>query len=348
MIGVSKWKYSQSAIDERQDACNDFGDPSDFCKNEAWFIRELSQQLQEKFDIRRNLTFAFMDSYSQSGQTNLNDEVQQSHWIEETNKLWSEATARNETFDFKTIDDVLEENALCKEENNRLNDIISEDIKQLKENVTTLDKNIVRNEGTISENQRKIDMVNVYVATLSEDVDNNKEDIEFNQLKMDLLSKDFEDLQDDVATVQGDVVSVSEDVQKNSANITKMFEVVSAVQADVASNQGDISEIQGDVSAVQEDIRALAGDVERNSADITTLATTGAWCGVKAVLKKTVGTITYDYLTISASNNMNIDVTPLDINTGINSHKCYYYLDIDICRVTFQGSSLCRCLEPGD
>ena len=125
MVGVSKWPYDQASIDKRQNDCNDFGDPSDFCKNEAWFIRELSQQLKEKFDIRRNLTFAFMDSYSQSGQTNLNDKVQQSHWIEETNKLWSEATARNETFDFKTINDVLEENAQCIEENNQLNNITS-------------------------------------------------------------------------------------------------------------------------------------------------------------------------------------------------------------------------------
>ena len=80
MIGVSKWKYSQSAIDERQDACDYYGDPSDRCKNEAWFIRELSQQLQEKFEIERNLTFAFMDSFSQSG-PNLNDEFQQSSGV---------------------------------------------------------------------------------------------------------------------------------------------------------------------------------------------------------------------------------------------------------------------------
>ena len=124
-VGVSKWPYDQYNIDRRQNDCEHYGDPSDNCKIEAWFIRELSQQLQEKFEIERNLTFAFMDSFSQSG-PNLNDEVQQSHWTEETNKLWSEATSRNETFDFKTIDDVLEENALCKEENNRLNDIIAE------------------------------------------------------------------------------------------------------------------------------------------------------------------------------------------------------------------------------
>ena len=144
MVGVTKWPYDQASIDKRKNDCDFYGDPSDDCKNEAWFIRELSQQLQEKFEIERTLTFAFMDSFSQSG-PNLNDEVQQSHWSEETNKLWYEATDRNQTFDFKTIDDVLEENALCKEENNRLNDIISEDIKQLKDNVTSLDIAIVAN-----------------------------------------------------------------------------------------------------------------------------------------------------------------------------------------------------------
>ena len=33
MIGVSKWKYSQSAIAERQDDCDFYGDPSEDCKN---------------------------------------------------------------------------------------------------------------------------------------------------------------------------------------------------------------------------------------------------------------------------------------------------------------------------
>ena len=105
-----------------------------------------------------------------------------------------------------------------------------------------------------------------------------------------------------------------------------MFEDVSAVQADVASNQGDISEIQDDiteiqedVSAVQDDVIVVAADVERNSADITTLATFGTWCGVQNDWD-TVGTITYERITFSASNNMNLAATPLDLNTGINGH----------------------------
>ena len=48
----------------------------------------------------------------------INDPVQQKHWIEETNKLWE--NAQNGNFEFKTIDDVLEENAACKEENENL------------------------------------------------------------------------------------------------------------------------------------------------------------------------------------------------------------------------------------
>ena len=202
MIGVSKWKYSQSAIDERNAACDFYGDPSDNCKNEAWFMRELSQQLQEKFDIERTLTFAFMDSYAQSG-PNLIDEVQQSHWIEETNKLWSEATSRNETFDFKTIDDVLEENAMCKEENNRLNDIISEDIKQLKENVTSLDNKIIRNGEKITDNQSS----------------------------MVLLTRDVEDLTEEVAGVEDDIVSVTQDVERNFHDINKVNEDVVSLNA---------------------------------------------------------------------------------------------------------------------
>ena len=162
MIGVSKWKYSQSAIDERQDACRApltkgrmHGDPSDDCKNEAWFIREISQQLREKFGIERNLTVAFMDSWSQSG-PNLIDKVQQSHWISETNKLWNETTSKNETFHFRTIDGVLEENDSLKKEINRLSDIISEDIKQLKENVTSLDNAIHHNNDTMTTNRERI------------------------------------------------------------------------------------------------------------------------------------------------------------------------------------------------
>jgi len=174
MIGVTKWKYSQAAIDEREDACNDYGEDSEFCVSEEKFIKEFSQQLEEKMGLIQNFTFAFMDSFSQSGNSNLNDEVQQMHWQEETRKLWVEATRRNDSLEFKTIDEVLEENQLCKEENQRLHDIIEDNITalfdglhDLTDTVTTLDTRVEQNEIHISQNEDDIaNMESVPVGTI--------------------------------------------------------------------------------------------------------------------------------------------------------------------------------------
>ena len=187
MVGVSKWKYSQAAIDDRQKACDYYGDPSEECKNEAWFTRELSWQLAEKFGVTRNFTFAFMDSFSQSG-PELGDEVQQQHWWEETLKLWEEATGRNETFDFKTIDDVLEENVVCREENQRLHDIIDEDIENLRQDVehngdliSSLASTLTINTKHIDDNSDEISRVSetltASVNSLNEDVKVTNEDL---------------------------------------------------------------------------------------------------------------------------------------------------------------------------
>ena len=133
-IGVTKWKMDQDSITDRNNTCQWYPDQ---CRNEAWLIQEISSQLQEKFQQNRSFTFAFMDSYSQS-RPDIDDPVQQEHWIQETNKLWQEATNKNETFDFLTIDDILEENFKCKQENDYLHDIIDEEISNIKDNISSM------------------------------------------------------------------------------------------------------------------------------------------------------------------------------------------------------------------
>ena len=160
MVGVSKWPYDQASIDKRQADCDYYGEYSEYCKNEAWFMRELTAQLTEKFDITNDFTFAFMDSFSQSG-PNMNDNIQQQHWMEETLKLWEEATGKNDTFDFKTIDDVLEENVQLKEENKRLQDIIDD-------NITQLFNAVNENKQSIEENVLKIDDLEVEMDVIGE------------------------------------------------------------------------------------------------------------------------------------------------------------------------------------
>ena len=210
MIGVTKWPYDQASIDKRQNDCDYFGDPSDDCKNEAWFIRELSNQLEEKFQVERNLTFAFMDSFSQSG-PNLNDQTQQSYWIRETMKLWNEATGKNETFDFKTIDEVLEENAECKEENRKLNQIIQEDIKQLKENVTSLGIAVESNSASISENINEITQNSGSISANTDRITN-------------VAASLSEEINEVAQQCTMDMSSISSSVDENSNQISNLFQ----------------------------------------------------------------------------------------------------------------------------
>ena len=106
VIGVSFWSYSEEAIAGRECSPN----YPDDCKDEAWFAREVNAQMHEKFGLTRNFSFVFTDSWSQT-LDNIGDEVQQQHWHEETGKLWNITINRQESFFFKTIDDILEENA---------------------------------------------------------------------------------------------------------------------------------------------------------------------------------------------------------------------------------------------
>ena len=72
------------------------------------------------------------------GWPDIEDEVQQEHYQIETGILWDITIDRNSTFDFLTIDDVLEENAALKEEVKWLNDVITENITKLNEAVRDL------------------------------------------------------------------------------------------------------------------------------------------------------------------------------------------------------------------
>jgi len=125
MIGVTKWSYKQSDIDDREEQCDHYGEDSQYCHNEAWFIKEFSREIEEKFGITRELTFAFMDSFSQDD-LSIHDTTQQAYWTQETDKLWQFAHNHNEPFDFLTIDDILQQNQDLKDEVDRLNDEINE------------------------------------------------------------------------------------------------------------------------------------------------------------------------------------------------------------------------------
>ena len=100
--------------------------------------------------------------------------------------------------------------------------------------------------------------------------------------------------------------------------IADILERMEEMEKNIMSNQEKIT-------AVQDDVVTVAEDVERNSANINSLGARGSWCAARSKdsWSTDYSTITYDVLTYSDSN-MNITGTPLDIDTGNNSHKCYY------------------------
>ena len=102
----------------------------DSCKDEAWFRREINAQLKDKFGQDKNFTYCFTDSWSQTV-GHIDDPVEQEHWAEETDKLWDVTTNRTSEFSFRTIDDILEENAAQKEQIRWLNDVITNNISEL-------------------------------------------------------------------------------------------------------------------------------------------------------------------------------------------------------------------------
>ena len=127
VIGVSFWAYDQDSIDERK--C--YPEYPQYCHDETWFCGERNRQLQEKFNVKKNFTCVFTDSWSQTPGPpgfNTEDPLQQDHWKSETDILWDITTSREDSFSFMTIDDILEENTRLKVENEWLNNVIRENI----------------------------------------------------------------------------------------------------------------------------------------------------------------------------------------------------------------------------
>ena len=114
-----------------------------------------------------------------------------------------------------SVEEIMRELSAERAKNRDLNQTISDILDRMAD----MEKDIISNEGKISENQRKVDMVEDYVVTVSKDVVKNGENIIRNEEKISqaqsyvvMLTRDVEDLTEEVAGVQDDVVTVAEDV----------------------------------------------------------------------------------------------------------------------------------------
>merc|ERR1719500_1238622 len=184
VIGVSFWAYDQESIDERK--C--YPEYPEYCHDETWFCGEMNRQIQEKFNVDKNFTCVFTDSWSQTpGPPGFNTEnpLQQEHWKSETTILWEMTTSREDSFSFMTIDDILEENTRLKVENQWLNDVISSNITHLSEmladmadNVGILEGRVTTNDGHIVQTNTRIDENKAYINENTDSIEDITENID--------------------------------------------------------------------------------------------------------------------------------------------------------------------------
>jgi len=139
ILGVSFWKYDQNEINQRNKTCHE-PYPPERCHDESWFTKVINEQLKEKLHLKRNIPAIFVDSWSQT-RYEVNDEIQQEYFKKESEKLLDFMKSKEE-FEFKTIEDVLKENADLYKQVDWLNHVIESKIKDIQENISSNHKEV--------------------------------------------------------------------------------------------------------------------------------------------------------------------------------------------------------------
>jgi len=96
----------------------------------------VTKEFEKKFNLEGiQLTFAFIDAWAKHPD-NIGDQMQQNSFEKETGMLWNFATT-SENLEFKSIQDVLEENLELKIKNQYLEDLIKTNLTDMMEMIKT-------------------------------------------------------------------------------------------------------------------------------------------------------------------------------------------------------------------
>jgi len=165
----------------------------DQCRDEEFFYNEINKQLEEKFHIGMMLPIVFIDSFAKHP-NNSNDATQQEHFQIETEKAWNFSKTSPE-FQFKTIDEILEENYEMRDEIEWLNEVITKNISDLQESLAN-EMNIREQQvkdlnGTTGENTDRIDdeetRAKAQEKTIEDDISINHNNITSLEKRTDFL-----------------------------------------------------------------------------------------------------------------------------------------------------------------
>ena len=222
-------------------------------------MQEISSQLQEELQLKRNLTFIFLEALSQT-EANINDQVQQQYWKKETDKLWRKATERRKTFDFITIDEAVKDNVIFKREIEKLNNIIDNKFKQLYETqaetkaaLSGLSSNIKENKDKISDlSNRTLGSVIPKINDLSSSITGNKFAID---LVRDWSSKNELDLnknKDAIIENKVEIKNIKVRTQRNGISLTENKNAIQTLSSRAAMTEGNLQQQENSINNLSE------------------------------------------------------------------------------------------------
>jgi len=272
VIGVSFWSFKDDIVKYRRNTCQ--WSPSN-CKDEQWFAKSMLSILQEKFHIKQDLPFVFLDSWAKHPM-NVNDEEQKVKFHTESEKLWSLAK-QSKPFKFMTVNDVLEDNHIVKKRNAELEQMIEKDISYLMDSnkeLSTNFNNIKLELEKIADNFKINEVKNKETSdlltklnsstTASINVVADKFDMEFKQMEAKISNMENK-ISKEVSKVDKAATGLNQhltEIKKDSHSIKKSLETEiqerrnlnDVFRRDIASTKDGLAQLQTKSAVTDRDI----------------------------------------------------------------------------------------------
>jgi len=226
------WHYDEQSIDERKKKGID----------ETWWTTEMNQALQERFiHLQKDLPSFFIDAWC-----DFDDPMQRDIFFNETDKLWN-YIQNHATFDFKTVEDVLDDYYECMR-------TVEEDIAEIKEELLVVQQNFTKMD-------EKFDYVESEVIA-----NKMQSDIADDQLRNDLTDVTLE--------IQQNFTAVGKQIDNNKEDIEEKLEcaISDSWQNDtyvIGLLEGEISDRETRDQTIQSDINQIKSDINNINDDIT-------------------------------------------------------------------------------
>ena len=178
---MSHWGYhighmTKKSVDDREHSG----------KDESWWMEEYNKQLQTRFGLEKDLVAVFIDSWSQQ-EWNLDDDLQQVAFQRETEKLWDSFSVMD-SFEFKTIQDVIEELNECTQLLEGSVEQLQLDMKQRVIEINDLNESTSKLDEAVKDNDDDIENICSVQQNHENTLEQHKKDIDENAQNIDTLA----------------------------------------------------------------------------------------------------------------------------------------------------------------